>query len=283
MRNKILLHIILLPGLFVMSCTERIDIELDTSNRRLVVYGEITTDFQYHSVSLTESAPYFSNEPPPPVSGAHVRVDFDSTTILYNEIPVESGIYRSEQPFRGIPGTQYHLTIENIDVDQEGGTEVYQASSVMPSSGYADSLGMERFQSPFFSGYQVRLYGPDPPTREWYNYKLFRNDYPLNDNLSSFFVQSDDFFNGSYIYGLPIGFLDDDEPFESITPGDTVMLELNSISKTFYTFIQEAQNELSGNNPLFSGPPANVSSNIDQDALGIFTAYAIFRKTKIVE
>ena len=44
MRAKILFQIIFLPGIFLMSCTERIDIELETSNLRLVVYGEITTD-----------------------------------------------------------------------------------------------------------------------------------------------------------------------------------------------------------------------------------------------
>ena len=283
MRAKILFHIVFLPGIFLMSCTERIDIELETSNLRLVVYGEITTDFQYHTVQLTETAPYFSNEPPPPVSGALVEVDVDTATIRYIEIPGESGNYRSEQPFHGVPGTEYQLTIENLDVDQDGVNETYRASSVMPPAGFVDSLGLERFQSPFFSGYQVRLYGPDPPMRQWYNCKLIRNENPLNETLSSFFVQSDDFFNGSYIYGLPIGFLDDDDPFESITPGDTVMLELNSITETYYTFIQEAQNELSGNNPLFSGPPANVTSNIDRDALGIFTTYAITRKYKVVE
>ncbi len=66
-------------------------------------------------------------------------------------------------------------------------------------------------------------------------------------------------------------------------PGDTVTLELNSIDQAYYDFVGDAQLEIWGNNPLFSGPPANVRSNIDNDAIGIFTAYSIERASAIVQ
>ncbi len=88
-------------------------------------------------------------------------------------------------------------------------------------------------------------------------------------------ITPDDFFNGTYIYGLPVGFLWDEDPREALVPGDTVTLELNSIDQDYYNFIMDAQLEIMGNNPLFSGPAANVRSNIDNQGQGIFTAYPV--------
>jgi hypothetical protein len=126
------------------------------------------------------------------------------------------------------------------------------------------------------------MYAQDLPSREWYNFKIWKNSDLLTDTLSKFAVQPDDFFNGSYIYGLPVGFLWDDDPREALQPGDSVTLELNSIEKAYYDFVVDAQLEIMGNNPLFSGPPANVRSNIDNGGKGIFTAYSAHRVSVIV-
>jgi len=91
------------------------------------------------------------------------------------------------------------------------------------------------------------------------------------------------FSNGTYIYGLPVGFVADDEPEEELFPGDTITFELNSIEQAYYNFIIDAQLEIAGNNPLFSGPSANIRSNIDNDAKGIFTAYSIGRASVTLE
>ena len=263
-------------------CTERIDIDLETTNRRLVVYGAVTTDSVCHHIELSTSADYFSNEPPPPVPGAQVTLSFNSTVLVFEEDPKHPGRYTSPFAFPGVPGTKYTLRIQGIDINNDQVPETYTASSTMPRVGTIDSLGMERFETPFFSGYQVRVYALDPPGREWYNFKLFRNSYSLNDQLEDYFVQSDDLINGSYIYGLPVGFLDDEEPHEAVRPGDTITLEIHSIPEEFYTFILESQNEIFGNNPLFSGPPANIKSNLDNQALGLFSAYAVTRKSRVI-
>lgn len=267
---------------FLFSCTEIVDIELDSTYTRLVVYGMITTDSAQHEVALTTTTDYFFGSAPPPVDNATVTVTFGNTAVTLQHSVETPGIYFFPEAIRGVPGTQYDLLVEDVDIDQDGITETYRASTVMPGIVPPDSITLQKFISPFFSGYQVAIWSPDPPEVNYYNFKLWRNKELLNKRLSDYTVQPDDLFPDNYIPGLPIGFLDDDDEDEMVFPGDTVTLELNSITEEYYNFIVEAQSEIFGNNPLFSGPPANVSTNLENGAVGIFTAYSIERISKIV-
>jgi hypothetical protein len=279
-KHSILL--LLLSALLIPACTEEIEIELDTTYKRLVVNGRITTDTAIHSVKLTSTTDYFYNQSPPPVSNATVTISYDDTVIELEEDPDRPGVYNVPTAFPGIPGTAYELTIKGVDVDSNQVEEVYTAVATMPEPLYIDSIQAQRFISPFFSGYQITHFGQDPQGTQFYSFKLLRNMELITKRLSDYIVQTDDFFNGQYIVGVPVGFLGDDNESEAIVPGDTVTLELNSISKTYYDFILEAQNEIFGNNPLFSGPPANVQSNISNGAQGIFTAYTIHRASRVI-
>ena len=69
---------------------------------------------------------------------------------------------------------------------------------------------------------------------------------------------------------------------EVLITGDTVTVEMNSIGTDYANFIWEAQSEVKGSNPLFSGPPANVKGNIDNGATGFFAAYSVSRAYTIV-
>ena len=79
-----------------------------------------------------------------------------------------------------------------------------------------------------------------------------------------------------------MGFLSDDDPEEAVQPGDTITFELQSITQNYYNFVVDAQLEIAGNNPLFSGPSSNVRSNIDNDGKGIFTASSIQRVSVVI-
>ena len=273
---------IVLAFSLTVSCVEIVDIELDSTYSRLVVYGTITTDSIHHQVELTSTTDYFYNEAAPPIENADVFISFDDKTIQLVASEEKSNIYLFPEAFRGKPGTQYDLLIENVDIDQDGITETYSASTTMPGIVDPDSITIDKFISPFFSGYQVAVWSPDPPAVNFYNFKLWKNSYLINQRISDYTVQPDDLFSDNYIPGLPVGFLDDDNENEAVFPGDTITLEVNSITRSYYNFIIEAQNEIFGNNPLFSGPPANVSTNIENGAVGIFTAYSIGRASKIV-
>lgn len=282
MIKKIFIVFVVLQLILIKSCVERVDIELESSYKRLVVYGVITNEAKHHTVKLSSTTDYFYNAESPAVTGAIITLTFNDSTITFSEKPESSGIYQTNLVMRGIPGTQYKLQINGVDINNDGTDEVYTSVSTMPGFSKADSIQLQKFFTPFFSGYQVILFSPDPPERNWYNYKLFRNGEALNKKLSDYSVQPDEFVNNGYISGFPVGFLDDDDEDEFILPGDSVSLEVNSITEEYFNFIVDAQNEIFGNNPLFSGPPANVSTTIDNDAVGIFTAYSLDRISVIV-
>jgi hypothetical protein len=274
------------PALFIAAmtltaCTERIEIELDTTYRRLVVYGTVTTDSVHHQVRLSATSDYFSNQPAPAVRDALVELEAGDTRIRLVESDTVPGLYQTRDAFRGIPGTTYHLYIRQVDVDGDGTFKSYEAESTMPTIPLLDSVRLVYFRSPFISGYQVFMYAQDPPEREWYSYRIWKNSDLLTESLSEYMAQSDDFINGEYIYGLPVGFLPDDDPRDALQPGDTITLELNSIGQDYFYFISDAQLEIFGNNPLFSGPPANVRSNISNGGQGIFAALAVKRASSI--
>lgn len=282
-RRYYTFYLLALMAAGMISCTEIIEIELDSTYRRLVVFGTITTDSIHHQVRLSTSSDYFSNMPSPRVTDAVVELEFENSSIRLLENDTIPGLYLAPDAFRGKPNTAYYLRISQVDVNEDGEAETYHAATVMPDCAQVDSLRLSYFQSPFVSGYQVLMFAQDPPTREWYSYKMWKNNDLLTDTLSKYSVQSDDFYNGTYIYGLPVGFLWDDEPREALQPGDTVTLELNSIEQAHYDFILDAQLEIMGNNPLFSGPSSNVRSNIDNGGKGIFTAYSVSRVSVILQ
>lgn len=115
-----------------ISCTEIVDIDLDSTYTRLVVQGGVTSDSAQHQVRLTLSSDYFSNQPAPGVSNAVVHIDFDNTSLLLEEHDTIPGLYLTPYAFRGEIGTSYDLSIDEVDVDNDGIYESYNASSTMP-------------------------------------------------------------------------------------------------------------------------------------------------------
>ncbi len=65
----------LFPAILMLlpfACTERIDLELESTGPRLVVEGAVTSDLARHQIQLTVSSDYFSNKAPAGYSGAIV-------------------------------------------------------------------------------------------------------------------------------------------------------------------------------------------------------------------
>ena len=203
----------------IMSCTEVIEIELDSTYRRLVVEGTVTSDSLRHGVRLSTTSDYFSNEPSPSVSGALVELEFGGKKLILEEQDSAAGLYLCPEAFRGNTGTTYRLTVSHVDVNGDDIMETYRAESTMPGGVRFDSISLEYFSFYFASGYQVFMFAVDPPSRDWYNLKFWKNSDLLTDSLIKYSVQPDDFYNGTYLfYGIPIGFYNDENPREVLLP-----------------------------------------------------------------
>jgi len=276
-RDIIKMTVYLLSVIFLCQCTERIDIEVDSSYSRLVVEGCISTDTLQHSVRLTVSGDYFYNQPAPYVSDAIITISDGDSTIVLSESQDQPGTYLTRSDYYGIPGKTYKLVISHVDIDKDGVLEEYTASSELRPVNELDSIHLEPLTGDFFNIIQILVFALDPPVKDYYAFRVLKNRILITDTLYELVVQDDIFFNGNYIYGAPSQFLDQNEEEEVVQPGDTITFEINGITEEYYNFILETQSEISFQTPLFSGPPANIRSNISNGAIGFFAAYSVAR------
>ena len=271
--NKIvfLLILLLVP---MYSCTERIDISLDDSAVRLVVEGSITTDTMSHKVLLSSTSGYFYNQPPQPVSGATVTIS-DGENIV-NLTEVTQGVYQTAPSVHGIEGRTYIL---NIKLNKQvGGFSDYAASSELYPVAKLDSINL--LYHPDWSSdgiWEVKCFVQDPPSADFYRFLISRNDTMITDTLDEWFVTDDRFFNGNYVNGIAVGYLDQSIKEQRLIPGDSMLVEMNNTGEGYANFLMECQSEIIGSYPLFTGPPANIKGNINNGAIGFFAAYSVSR------
>ena len=275
--------IFIIPAILILfnACTERIDIELDETYTRLVVYGTITTDTTTHYVELSSTSSYYYNEAPPPVTGASVEIsdDLGNSVSLVETAP---GKYATSPLFAAIPGRTYSLRVELAE--EINGHKVYTASSHVSPINPIDSIGLVSQPDWGEKGfYEVTCYYQDSPTTDFYMFNIFKNGELLTDTISDRFVSSDSFYNGSYTNGIGVGYLDQSNEREALSIGDIVTFQGCSIPEDYYYFIITLQAETGFQTPLFSGPPANVKSNINNGAVGFFAAYAVAYSSKVFE
>jgi hypothetical protein len=164
-----------------------------------------------------------------------------------------------------------------------GGYTDYTAVSTLYPVSQLDSVSLA-FHSDWSEDgiWEVKCFVQDPPSADFYRFMISKNGKMLSDTLDEWFVTDDRFFNGNYAYGAPVAYLQQDKYDEILKEGDTVTVEMNSIGAEYANFIWEAQSEVRGSNPLFSGPPANVKGNINNGASGFFAAFSASRSFAVV-
>lgn len=263
----------IIPLGIVISCTEPMELELDSTFTRLIVEGTITTDPGIHRVQLSTTTDFYYNDTPPAVSGASVKISDGSKIVELTENIPGSGIYETEDGFYGEVGKTYTLMIE---LEEEiAGFTTYEASSPLKPTVQPDSIQVV-YQPAWGDGFwEIKLYAQDPPTQDYYKFVTMVNDVLVTDSLQEVLVVDDRFFNGNYTNGIGVGFLNAQTEDNVLKPGDVVILAMANITEDFATFIATARIESGFNTPLFSGPPANVKSNVSNGAIGYFAAYQL--------
>jgi hypothetical protein len=265
--------LVVLSIAILSSCTERIDIQTDEEFQKLAVEGYITPSKQ--SIRLTETSGYFSQEAPAPVRNALVVVSMDDGEYQFSEDAENPGYYLPPEDFEVKAEATYKL---DIDLQEAiGGESSFESEATMPVLvDEVDSINV--FYRSDFESWIVQLYAYEPPGPNFYAFSAFVNNKPITDSLSRIGAVDDRIVDGTYLNGIWVLFLRENE----VAVGDTVSLATISISEDYYRFLSEAQTELSPNNPLFSGPPANVMSNISNGALGYFAVYSSVMTSTII-
>jgi hypothetical protein len=254
----------------ITSCTEKIEIELDSTYDRLVVEGHITTDTTNHWVRLTHSKDYYSNQPASTISYAEVHLSDGNQTIELLENPNNPGYYETPEDFFGETNKTYSIDVKLPEEIAENNK--YESSCYLPPVGKIDSIQVVFNED--WEGYEVKIYAWEPPSVDFYNFQVLKNNVMVSDTIDEWWISDDRFFNGNYTNGIMVGFLDANNPEEKPLPGDIITLKMSGITEDYYNFILQLQDQTSEyRNPLFSGPPANVITNIE-GATGFFAAYS---------
>jgi hypothetical protein len=274
---------VLLLSAALPACTERIDVQLDSSYKRLVVDGNISPEPGPYRIALTSTASYFYNEPAPRVVNAMMKLNDGFTDYPLKEtVPGVSGIYETDSNFSGVIGRVYSINI-NLPEDIGGFTE-YRATDQLHPVTKLDSIRTLFHPEWGKEGvWTIKLWAQEPgDERNYYMFNVYRNGVLLTDTLNKKVISDDALYNGSYMNGVDAVYLNNSHKWETIYPGDTITLQMSGITKEYFNFINQVR-QAGFNIPFFSGPPANVEGNVNNGAVGFFAAYSNSYASTIVK
>ena len=285
MKKKHYLYFIII--IFLSACTERMDdLDLDGTYPRLYISGIFTTDTTIHRVELARSTDFLKDEPKNMVSEANVRIicEDDNSVIELTENPINKGVYETDANVYAKFLKSYYLDIELKN--ELNGHKHYQSKIEkldMPLEVFKnlilDSLllemDIEDVGDEKDTLCSLNLYTNEPgETRDFYLFRAYKNFILTDDTISEYFITEDNFYNGNNTNGTTCQRLDFGDQGEDIAIGDTVTLEMTRITESYFYFLIDVITESGYRVPLFSGPPANIVTNMNNKALGFFTVYA---------
>jgi hypothetical protein len=237
-------------------------------------------------VKLSTSGDALNEHPGHAISNAVVTISDGSNVFDLHENISKPGTYETDPSVYGVPGRTYTLHIANVDVNGDGVMEEYMASSFLPKEDPIDSISVqyEKFGS-YDKGWLISMYAQEiGGGRNFYLMKAYKNGVLLTDSTYEYTNMSDNTgFNGQYYNGFSVYMLSENKTDEKLKTGDTVTLEMDGITGDYEKFILGFIDEYYPKIPIFSGPSANVPTNVEPNdkAVGFFAAYSAYRKSKI--
>ncbi|MFA6876403.1 MAG: DUF4249 domain-containing protein [Parabacteroides sp.] len=284
----------LLVSLFfsLVSCTEDITLNTYDSDPVMVIYGTVTDQPIHQEIKLSKSTGYFDQNHNTKISGATVTITTGSGAVYdLQEDASQPGVYKTIDVLTGVPGESYHLKVQ-IDFNGDGVPETYEADATMPAKVALDSLTVVNEALVGYSFYSFNLYAQEPQGENYYLCQYQIND-TLYSKLSQYTLLNDVTIENQYINGLSCNYLPDAAERHKykdntnydimvfVTEGDKIKLSFSNISKGYYNFVQQCQENKDGENPFFGGPFSNITTNISGGGVGYFTAFAIDEKEAI--
>jgi len=282
--------------ILLTSCEDVVDITLDEGTPQLTIDAWLTNQPGVQTIRLTEIASYFDNTANPPALGATVVVT-SQEGIIYNFLdddndgnyvwtPTEGGVSFGEI------GKGYGLAVE-----YKG--ETFIAATFMQRVATVDSITFDFEEKSLGTpeGYYGQFYARDfVGENDCYWVKTYKNGTFLGKPQEINIAYDAGTSAGGNVDGLifipPIRnginrFPDLDDSSEDGTDvapwalGDSVYVELWSITPDTFFFLEQARNQMT-NGGLFASPIANVPTNIQNantnsevKALGYFCTSAV--------
>lgn len=252
--------------IIVTSCTKVIDIDLNNSDPKIVIVSEYNGNTNEVHAKVTMTSNYFGSDASPVVDNAVITIS-DGQGNVGNLIPQFNGEY-SLSNYTANVGKTYTL---NVSVNGA----LYTSNCVLYDSIQLDPITYELFPGIFGNepGYAIFANFQDPANDENNYQMVVAKDGVVYDELSAMILQDDLLTNGNYV----------ERPLftqELFDIGDTVSLELRSIDRKIFEYIDQASSIEGGSN---SAAPANPTSVWTNGALGYFSAYKSSKQTVVIQ
>lgn len=255
----------LLAAICIASCTKTIEVDLNTTDPKLVIEGQVLSTPGPYYVTLSKTVNFSSPNKFPPVSGAVIKIT-DKTAGLTNQLKeVKPGRYATKN-IKGTPGHQYQLSV--VYKGQK-----YQANSTMPKPVTLDSVSFSNLSLFGDDNVFAEVNFDDPVDQEnYYTFDQYINGVHFHDAT---FVISDRLSDGRRITQP----LFTDSAF--IKKGDSVSIQMHCVDKRVYDYF----NTLSLASSPEAGTPANPVSNISgkKTVLGYFSAQTVSENYNIAD
>lgn len=264
MKNNINIRFLAFIALIVSfsSCQKVIPIDLNSSDPRYIVEGNITDQPGPYHVKITKSVNFDQSNVFPAVTGALVIITDTVAGVIDTLTESAAGDYTTSK-LQGTPGHFYTLTIKSNN-------KVITSYGLMPQPISLDSIYAE--PSPFGGDPVVVPVFTDPETQgNYYQFIDYRNDTPNTE----IFILDDKFVNGQTNRQPLQGRGGDDG---KLKPGDHVRVDLLCIDSAVYKYYATLD-QLTNSN---SATPANPLSNFTGGALGYFSVHTVSTKSLII-
>ncbi|MEO9891139.1 DUF4249 domain-containing protein [Aurantibacter sp.] len=273
MKNYIKLTILFVAVAFA-SCTDVIDVPVQTAETRLVIEASLDWDKgtagNNQTISLRTSTAFFETNSNTSATGATVTVtnDADNTQVLF--VDQNNGDYTTDE---FIPVMNQSFTLEVI---YNG--ETYIATETLNPvpdieevyQGIEDGFNDEELE--------VHVVFQDPPEEGNNVFFKFKNQRDLLPTLE---VGDDRFVNGNEIdWWLELDDDDETDEVESFQPGDIVDIEMAAISTAYKDYLEILISQIGGVG-LFEATPVAVKGNCANLTNPENYAHGYFRLTEV--
>jgi Domain of unknown function (DUF4249) len=277
-------------------CEDVVDLDIASGESQLVVDGWVTNQATEHSIRLTQSAPYFDNQPANPVLNATVSVTDDKGKVFTFKDLKNNGTYvwkpASAQDTLGRIGGTYTLNVKFGTEEYTAVSKLNRVPKIDSMNYFFDKLPVAPTDGSRKEGYKPEFYARDfVGAGDCYWIKSYRNGkyYNKAENITTA-------FDGAFSPGANSDGLIFIQPIrQSVVPQlefalekDTVKVELYSVSLAGYYFLNQVRIE-STNGGLFATPPSNIFTNIEnknpngRKALGLFGAAGVSTFQTIID
>jgi len=243
-------YLLLLLGLFSVSCQEEVFIALDEHERIPVIEASWTNVPGLNQIIITYTQNYYEVGHLEVEENAEVYIVNEQTkaVIRFHYVP-QTNSYLPLNSQAAIIGQPYTLYV-NIGENQ------YRSAGMVLEPPTLDSIAVNFKEERLFQqeGYYLTVYGDIPFEQDnYYRMRIVRNDTILN-RRNDYLLFDDSFGNQILNRGFELsGF--------AFQPEDRVRLELYRMNKTAFDYLSELVGLLYNDGGLFSPPPQNPTSN----------------------